>query len=142
MLALIAICLDIGFGRRSSPWCAYAFLPILRNTMVGLQQVDPFLIEAGPRHGHVQPGGAPPDRAAARGPVMLAGIRTALMINVGTATLATFIGAGGLGVVIFSGMGLNRDRDPRHGAVLAAVLALFVDYLGGVAGAVLVPRGL
>ena len=121
---------------------AYSTLPILRNTMVGLQQVDSSLIKASRGMGlsnamvlrHVE--------LPLAVPVMIAGIRTALVINVGTATLATFFGAGGLGFVIFSGIGLNRDPILITGVVMASGLALLVDYLAGVAGHFLSPRGL
>jgi ABC-type proline/glycine betaine transport system permease subunit len=75
-------------------------------------------------------------------PIMLAGIRTALVITVGTATLATFIGAGGLGALIETGITLNRTPVLITGAALTAVLALFIDWLAGVAEDVLRPRGL
>ncbi|MDQ4043501.1 MAG: ABC transporter permease subunit, partial [Actinomycetota bacterium] len=75
-------------------------------------------------------------------PIMLAGIRTALVITVGTATLATFIGAGGLGALIETGITLNRTPVLIAGAALTAVLALFIDWLAGVAEDVLRPRGL
>lgn len=121
---------------------AYSVLPILRNTMVGLQQVDPSLIKASRGMGlsnsmvlrHVE--------LPLAIPVMIAGIRTALVINVGTATLATFFGAGGLGFVIFSGIGLNRTPVLIAGVVMASGLALLIDYLAGVAGHLLSPRGL
>jgi osmoprotectant transport system permease protein len=75
-------------------------------------------------------------------PIMLAGIRTALVITIGTATLATFIGAGGLGALIETGISLNRTPVLVTGAVLTSVLALFVDWLAGVAEDILRPKGL
>jgi osmoprotectant transport system permease protein len=72
----------------------------------------------------------------------MAGLRTAMTINVGTATLAAFIGAGGLGTLIVSGFQGNRPIITIVGAVLVAVLALLVDYVAGVAEDVLRPRGL
>jgi osmoprotectant transport system permease protein len=75
-------------------------------------------------------------------PAVLAGIRTALMINVGAATLATFFGVQDLGYVIFQGIQLNRDVVLITGAVLASDLALLADYLAGVVEELLSPRGL
>jgi osmoprotectant transport system permease protein len=75
-------------------------------------------------------------------PIILAGVRTALVINVGTATLATYINAGGLGDVIVAGLSTNRTLVQIVGAVLTAVLALFIDYLAGLAEDVLRPKGL
>jgi osmoprotectant transport system permease protein len=75
-------------------------------------------------------------------PVMLAGIRTALVINVGTATLVTYVNAGGLGDIIVAGLSTNRFTVQLVGATLTAVLALFIDYLAGIAEDLLRPRGL
>jgi osmoprotectant transport system permease protein len=73
---------------------------------------------------------------------MLAGIRTALIIVVGTAALATFINAGGMGDIINSGIKLSKDTILITGSVLTAVLALSVDYVAGIAEDVLKPKGL
>lgn len=121
---------------------AYSVLPILRNTMVGLQQVDHSLIKASRGMGLTPSMVLRQVELPLAIPVMIAGIRTALVINVGTATLATFFGAGGLGFVIFSGIGLNRTPILITGVVMASGLALLVDYLAGVAGHLLSPRGL
>lgn len=121
---------------------AYSALPILRNTMVGLQQVDPTLIKAS------RGMGLSPLMVLARVelplavPVIFAGLRTALVINVGTAALAFLFGAGGLGVVIFNGIQLNRDPVLITGVVLVSGLALLVSYLADMAGRLLSPRGL
>jgi len=75
-------------------------------------------------------------------PIILAGVRTALIINVGTATLATYINAGGTGDIIVAGLSTNRTLVQIVGAVLTAMLALFIDYLAGVAEDLLRPKGL
>lgn len=75
-------------------------------------------------------------------PVMLAGVRTALTINVGTAAVATLTNAGGLGDIIYTGMVQSRHVVLITGAILTAVLALLVDYVAGIAEDVLRPRGL
>lgn len=75
-------------------------------------------------------------------PVILAGVRTALVITVGTVALATFIGAGGLGDVISNGIASNRTLVLVTGSLLVAVLALFVDWLAELAENYLRPRGL
>ncbi|MDN5894718.1 MAG: ABC transporter permease [Nocardioides sp.] len=121
---------------------AYSALPILRNTMVGLQQVDRTLIKAS------RGMGMSPFQVLTRVelplafPVMIAGLRIALILNVGTAALAVFFGAGGLGYIIFNGIGLNRTTILVTGVVLVSGLALLVDYLGGLLGILLSPRGL
>lgn len=120
---------------------AYSLLPILRNTMVGLQQVDKTLIQASRGMGMSPTAVLTRVELPLAIPVMIAGIRTALIINVGTAALATFFGAGGLGYVIYTGIGLNRDSIVIVGVVLVSSLALLVDYLAGVIGLLLAPRG-
>ncbi|MGJ9412580.1 ABC transporter permease [Aeromicrobium sp. CF4.19] len=121
---------------------AYSTLPILRNTMVGLQQVDPSLIKASRGMGMSPMGVLLRVELPLAIPVMIAGIRTALIINVGTATLATFFGAGGLGYIVYNGITLNRTAILITGVVLVSGLALLVDYLAGAAGRLLSPRGL
>lgn len=75
-------------------------------------------------------------------PVMLAGVRTALVLLVGTATLATFIDGGGLGILIVTGITLFQNTLLISGALLVALLALFVDWLGRVVEEIARPRGL
>jgi osmoprotectant transport system permease protein len=75
-------------------------------------------------------------------PLILAGLRTSLVLAVGTATLAFFVAGGGLGVLIDTGDKLARYSVLIVGAVLAMALALLVDWLGGLAEEFLGPRGL
>ncbi|HUP53152.1 MAG TPA: ABC transporter permease subunit [Longimicrobiales bacterium] len=75
-------------------------------------------------------------------PVIMAGVRTAAVINVGTATLATLIGAGGLGDPIVAGLALSDTQLILAGAIPAAVLAFLVDGVLGVAERAVSPRGL
>ncbi|MDP8977634.1 MAG: ABC transporter permease [Actinomycetota bacterium] len=120
----------------------YAVLPVMRNTMVGLQQVDPAVLEAGRGMGLSKRGVFFELELPLAVPVILAGIRTALIILVGTAALATYIGGGGLGDIIRSGLQTGRETVTYTGAVLVAVLALFIDYLAGIAEDFLKPKGL
>ena len=120
----------------------YSFLPILRNTMVGLQQVDQDMLEAGRGMGMSNGEVLRRIELPLAVPVILAGVRTALVLNVGTATLAFLFGAGGLGNIIVTGFGLNRLPVLLTGAVITAALALFVDYLAGLVEEWLTPRGL
>jgi osmoprotectant transport system permease protein len=121
---------------------AYSFLPILRNTIVGLQQVDPDILEAGRGMGMSNRLVLRKIELPLAVPVILAGVRTALILNVGTATLAFLFGGGGLGLTIFSGFQLQRTPVMITGAVLTAVLALLIDYLGMLAEEFLSPKGL
>ncbi len=75
-------------------------------------------------------------------PTILAGIRTSAIISVGTATLAAFIGAGGFGAPISTGLNLNDDTLILEGAIPAALLALLVEGLFVLLGRLLIPRGL
>ncbi|MEX2551269.1 MAG: ABC transporter permease [Nitriliruptoraceae bacterium] len=120
----------------------YSFLPILRNTMVGLDQVDPFVLEAGRGMGMSNPRVLRSLELPLAIPVVLAGVRTALVLNVGTAALAFLFGGGGLGETIFAGFQLRRTPVLLAGAILVAVLALLVDYLAGLIEEWLRPKGL
>lgn len=142
VLVLLAITVGVGFDKAIYALVIYATLPVLRNTMVGLDQVDRFLIEAGRGMGLTSWGVLRRIELPLAVPVMLAGIRTALIINVGTAALATFIGAGGLGFLIDQGNRFNRTPVLVVGSVLTAVLALFLDWIAGVVEDVLRPKGL
>ena len=143
LLAVIFVAFgSLGFTPVVIGLVAYSTLPILRNTLVGLQQVDASLIKASRGMGMSPLGVLRRVELPLAVPVMFAGLRTALVINVGTATLATFFGAGGLGYVVFSGIGLNRDTILVVGVVLVSGLALLVSYLAGMAGRLMAPRGL
>lgn len=143
LLAVIFVAFgSLGFTPVVVGLVAYSALPVLRNTMVGLQQVDPTLIKASRGMGMSPMTVLRRVELPLAVPVMIAGLRTALIINVGTATLATFFGAGGLGYIVFNGIGLNRDTVLITGVVLVSGLALLVDYLAGMAGRLLAPRGL
>lgn len=125
----------LGFGAPSAivALVLASFLPVLTNTVVGLRQVDPALIEAA--RGMGMSAGMTLRRVELplAVPVMVAGIRVALVLNVGTATLATFIGAGGLGTPILSMLKLGRTEATFVVAALVAALALLVDWLAGLA---------
>ncbi|MDQ3619751.1 MAG: ABC transporter permease [Actinomycetota bacterium] len=142
VLVLFALWFGIGFKYTIIALVAYAILPVLRNTMVGLEQVDPFIIEAGRGMGLTKLGVLTRLELPLAVPVILAGVRTALIINVGTATLATFVNGGGLGNIINGGLTSGRDVVTFTGAVLTAAFALSIDWLAGIAEDFLKPKGL
>jgi osmoprotectant transport system permease protein len=142
LLALFALTWDFGFWPAIVALVAYSFLSILRNTMVGLQQVDSSIIEAARGMGMTKLAVLFRIELPLAVPIILAGIRTALIINVGTATLAAFVDAGGLCTVIDRGIRLGRDLVLVVGSVLTGVLALSIDWLAGVAEDILRPKGL
>ena len=124
---LIALLGQIGTGPALVALTLYALLPIVRNTCTGLQGVPQGLIEAatalgltpGQRMRHI----ALPLAA----PTIVAGIRTASVISVGTATLAALVGAGGFGERIVTGLALNDSALLLAGAVPAALMAVLLD---------------
>jgi len=143
VLVLLALTFALlGFRSAVIALVAYSFLPVLRNTMVGLQQVDRSVIDAARGMGMTKLGVLGRIELPLAVPVIFAGVRTALVINVGTATLATYVNAGGLGDIISAGLAQNRTIITVVGSTLTAVFALFIDYVGGIAEDVLRPRGL
>ncbi|MDQ6739405.1 MAG: ABC transporter permease [Actinomycetota bacterium] len=142
VLVLLAMLFGVGFWMAVIALVIYALLPVLRNTMVGIRQVDPFLIDAGRGMGMSTREILFTIELPLAVPIMLAGIRVALILNVGVATLAAFTNAGGLGTIISSGISLNRMPVLIVGSVLTIALALTVDWLAGIAERFLRPRGL
>lgn len=121
---------------------SFALLPVLRNTIVGLEQVDQAVIEAGKGMGLSAPQRLRQIELPLAVPVIMAGIRTATVINVGMATLAYLIGGGALGETIAAGLKNGRPTAIFVGAVLVALIALALDFLGGLAQRYLKPKGL
>ncbi|HSH21741.1 MAG TPA: ABC transporter permease, partial [Candidatus Caenarcaniphilales bacterium] len=133
---------QIGFRPALYALVLHTALGVLRNTMVGLDQVDEAVIDAGRGMGMTKLGVLFRIELPLAVPIILAGIRTAVVLNVGSATLGTFISAGTLGDFITIGHDLNRQPVLITGAVLTAVLALGIDWIAGIAERVLRPRGL
>jgi osmoprotectant transport system permease protein len=106
----------------------YALLPILRNTYTGIREVDSSLLEAARAMGMNSRQRLLKVELPLALPVIMAGIRTAMVLIVGTATLAALIGAGGLGKLILLGIDRNNHALIVLGAVPAAILALFFDF--------------
>jgi osmoprotectant transport system permease protein len=131
ILALFVGILGLGFKPAIFALWLYSLLPILNNTLAGILGVNKSILEA------ARGMGMRPIRILAKielplaFPVIMAGIRTAVTINIGTATLAAFIGAGGLGDLIVAGNNINRWQIYVLGAVLSALLAILTDFLLG-----------
>ena len=107
----------------------YALLPIIRNTYTGIRGIDRHVIEAANALGMSKWQILFQVELPLAMPVLLAGIRTATVINVGVATLASYIAAGGLGEFIFGGISLNNSNMILAGAIPAALLAVVLDFL-------------
>jgi osmoprotectant transport system permease protein len=105
----------------------YALYPIARNTYTGVRSADPEAVEACEAMGATALQRLLWVRLPLAAPIVVAGVRTAAVITVGAATLAAFIGAGGLGEPIVTGLALADSRLILSGALPAAILALVVD---------------
>lgn len=141
---LMLLVIWLGIGQRSAiiGMVIYAILPVLANTIAGLRAIDPQLTEAARGIGMSPLGVLRKVELPLAVPLILAGVRTALVLNVGTATLATFGGGGGLGDLISDGITNQRMPILVLGSVLTVVLALLIDWLASVAELLLRPRGL
>lgn len=133
-IAILAIFMGIlGIGATTAIFALwlYALLPIVRNTAIGIEEVDPNVIEAARGMGMTNRQILLQIELPLAFPVMFAGMRTAAVINVGTAALGAFIGAGGLGNFIITGIPLMRERMILVGAIFTAVMAVLVDWILG-----------
>lgn len=131
-LALLGILIPLfGIGRIPAiiALVAYALLPIVRNTFTGINEVNPALIEAARAMGMNFRKRLLKVEIPLAMPVIMAGIRTATVLIIGTATLAALIGAGGLGDIILLGIDRNNTNLILLGAIPAALLAILFDYL-------------
>jgi osmoprotectant transport system permease protein len=106
----------------------YALLPLIRNTYTGILSVDPAVIEAGRGMGLTDRQLLWQVQLPLSLSVIIAGVRVAVVISVGTATIAAAVGAGGLGQLIFSGLGMVNNQMILAGAIPAALLAIIADF--------------
>jgi osmoprotectant transport system permease protein len=141
---LVIFLILLGQGLSTVVWALvlYALLPVLRNTMVGLDNVDRSIIEAGRGMGMSKRRTLMNIELPLAVPVIIAGIRTAMTINIGMATLAFLIGGGGLGITISSGLKLQQNPVLLVGAGMVAIIALTFDWIGALMERFLRPRGL
>jgi len=130
-LALFAVLIPVlGLGDRPAivALALYSLLVIVRNTVVGLRTVDPAAVDAARGMGMTAWERLVLVEIPLALPVILAGVRAATVASIGVATIAAYIGAGGLGVLIFDGI-RTLDPDPViAGTLLASALALAVDW--------------
>lgn len=139
LLVLLYAFLGLGAEPTILALIAYGLLPLLRNTVAGIQGVDPAAVEAARGMGMTRLQALTRVQVPLASPLIFAGLRTTLVLIVGTATLGNFIGGGGLGDVISSG--INRsDRIVFVGAVMVAALALLADWALSLIERAVVPR--
>jgi osmoprotectant transport system permease protein len=131
IIALVFPILGLGFLPALVGLFAYALLPILTNTVAGLENVDESTIEAARGMGMTENQILRQIQLPLAVPVIFAGIRTSAVLNVGTAYLAFFIGGGGLGVWVISGISLFNTPQLLAGAIPGALLAIGLDSLFG-----------
>lgn len=139
MLAFMIPLFGIGITPALVALWLYALYPIARNTFTGVRDADPAAVEAAEALGATPWQRLLRVRLPLAAPVIMAGVRTAAVITVGAATLAAFIGAGGLGDPIVAGLALADTRMVLSGALPAAVLALIVDGLLAIVERVITP---
>jgi osmoprotectant transport system permease protein len=139
LLAFMIPLLGIGVLPALVALFLYSLFPILRNTYTGVRDADPDAVDAARALGMTPGQVLRSVRLPLSIPIIMAGIRTAAVIDVGTATLAALIGAGGLGDPIVAGLALSDTQMILSGAIPAALLALAVDALLGVAERAVTP---
>jgi osmoprotectant transport system permease protein len=136
-LALFGLLIPIpfigGIGARTAiiALALYALLPVIRNTVTGILGIDPKVREAAAAMGMTGMQRLRMVELPLAMPVLLTGIRVAVVISVGVATIAAAVGAGGLGTYIFRGLRQNDNNLILAGAIASALLALFFDFALG-----------
>ena len=141
LLAFMIPLLGIGVLPALVALFLYSLYPIVRNTYSGVRDADPLAVNAAHALGMTPGQVLRYVRLPLAAPTIMAGVRVAAVINVGTATLAAFIGAGGLGEPIVTGLALSDTGLILSGAVPAAILAVLVDLVLGVCEHAVRPKG-
>jgi len=144
-LALLCFLIPV-FGVGTKPalaaLCLYSLLPVVLNTFTGIRAVNPTHIENARAFGLTSPQILVRVVLPLASPTLLAGIKTATIVSIGTATLAALVGAGGYGAPIVSGLALNDVPTILTGAIPAALMALVAHGLFEVVGFLLIPAAL
>lgn len=119
----------------------YGLLPIIRNTHTAIREVDPAMIEAGRGMGMSELQILGRVKLPLAVPVIMAGLRQAMVMNIGIAAIGSYIGAGGLGQPIFRGLANYRKDLIVVGAVFVSLLAIVVDFVMGGVEWITTPKG-
>ena len=142
LLAIASLALGTGFRAAVVGLFVYALLPIVRNTFAGIRSVDPAVKEAAQGMGLSRWQVTSRVELPLARPVIVAGIRTSSVVNVGTAAVAGMIGGVGLGSLITTGLAVNVIEMVLQGAAPAAALAIVLDTILGQVELWMTPRGL
>ncbi len=143
MLPILAL---VGHGLGKVPaviaLVLYSLLPIIRNTYIAIKNVDPALVDAGRGMGMSKWQLLREVEVPLAIPVILAGLKTAAVMNIGIAAIAAYVGAGGLGVFIQQGIARSHESMILAGALAVSLLAVFVDLGMGLLERWVTPKGL
>jgi len=134
-LAVIALFVGVlGIGTKTAIFALwiYSLLPILNNTIAGINSVDPAITDSARGMGMTKLKILWNVELPLAMPVIMAGVRTAVVINVATAVIAAYVGGGGLGDIIIAGKNINRWQAWSLGALYATCIALLLDHVLGV----------
>lgn len=144
-LALFAFAISVfGIGADNAIFALflYALLPIIKNTLIGIRNVSPTMIEAARGMGMSRAQIMFQVEVPLAISVIMGGVRIATVTAIGIATIATLIGAGGLGQLIYQGIGMMNYEMIFAGAICSAALALLADFLLGLIEKKLTSKGL
>lgn len=142
MFAFMIPLLGIGLEPAWVALALYALLPIIRNTNVAIRNVNPAMLEAGKGMGMTDLQILSKVRVPLALPVIMAGVRTSVVLTIGIAAIAAYIGAGGLGTYIFRGISQSYANPIIAGALVVSLLAILSDLILGRLENWLVPKGL
>ena len=142
MFAFMIPLLGIGLEPAWVALALYALLPIIRNTNVAVRNVNPAMLEAGRGMGMTDLQILSRVRVPLALPVIMAGVRTSVVLTIGIAAIAAYIGAGGLGTYIFRGISQSYANPIIAGALVVSLLAILSDLILGRLENWLVPKGL
>lgn len=129
MLAFMVPLFGIGFTSGVITLILYSLLPIVRNTYSGIKEIDPAIIEAAQGMGMSERQILLKIKLPMARPVIMAGIRSATVMVVGIGAIASYIGAGGLGELIFQGISRTRPDMIIVGAIFISIIAIIFDLL-------------
>jgi osmoprotectant transport system permease protein len=142
LLALLIPVFGVGVVPALIALFLYSLLPIVRNTCTGMTGISKQILDSAQAIGLTPAVRLWRIELPLASPVILAGVRTSAVVNVGTATIAAFIGAGGLGSLILQGIALRNTQTILAGAVPTAILALVIDGAFALLSARTIPKGL